>query len=403
MSCIDIWVEPICFLRNHGVSRIYRITRSLKMHIYNLRWLAKLNFNPDVSFEFRELRQFGKFLTDLPGLQCAWVHPRHQDKYSLLIKFDGKRVPSKKFFSPMGFHGWDYLNSQYQVTSIAYLRGWNRALINFESGLHCKESSHKVAMKYKNLPGVVSVYRDEYQNCRLTYRILLKFDGRYMTPRSLHFYQEWSSLNYMYGVVNISYHEDQKLIAHLEFEPGLYTNHQMKAIRSEYLKLKGVMFGWVEGTYPSSNTRIVVKFQTHFNLMNYTHWNNINTLYFSQIRSINHDSNEVIIDIPEGRYSQSEIQKIHKEYRKLPGAVSLQMRSSLAKVGRVVSVPARRGILLSLRNTWWVKVEQSNSQKNILEEEMSNETSVHVKHTPLYHKYRNKTENSFWENHCALH
>jgi len=79
------------------------------------------------------------------------------------------------------------------------------------------------------------------------------------------------------------------------------------------------------------------------------------------------------------------------------------MRSSLAKVGRVVSVPARRGILFSLRNTWWVKVEQSNSQKNILEEEMSNETSVHVKHTPLYHKYRNKTENSFWENHCALH
>ena len=83
-------------------------------------------------------------------------------------------------------------------------------------------------MKYKGLPGVVSVYRDEYQSCRLTYRILLKFDGRYMTPRSLHFYQDWSSLNYMYGVVNVSFHEDMKLIAHLEFEPGLYTNHQMK-------------------------------------------------------------------------------------------------------------------------------------------------------------------------------
>ena len=67
-----------------------------------------------------------------------------------------------------------------------------------------------------------------FQNCRLTYRILLKFDGRYMTPKSLHHYQDWSSLNYMYGVVNISYHEDHKLIAHLEFEPGLYTNHQMK-------------------------------------------------------------------------------------------------------------------------------------------------------------------------------
>ena len=114
------------------------------------------------------------------------------------------------------------------VSSISYLRGWNRALLSFESGLHCKESSHSVAMKYNNLPGVVSVYRDEYQSCRLTYRILLKFDGRYMTPRSLHFYQDWSSLNYMYGVVNVSFHEDMKLIAHLEFEPGLYTNHQMK-------------------------------------------------------------------------------------------------------------------------------------------------------------------------------
>ena len=58
----------------------FRITRSLKMHIYNLRWLAKLNFDPDVGFEFRELRQFGKFLTDLPGVKCAWVHPRHVDK-----------------------------------------------------------------------------------------------------------------------------------------------------------------------------------------------------------------------------------------------------------------------------------------------------------------------------------
>ena len=85
-----------------------------------------------------------------------------------------------------------------------------------------------MARKYSALPGVVSVYRDEYQSCRLTYRILLKFDGRYMTPRSLHFYQDWSSLNYMYGVVNVSFHEDVKLIAHLEFEPGLYTNHQMK-------------------------------------------------------------------------------------------------------------------------------------------------------------------------------
>ena len=52
-----------------------------------------------------------------------------------------------------------------------------------------------------------------------------------MTPSALPFYQEWSSLNYMYGVTNISYAEKESLVAHLEFEPGLYTNHQMKVTR----------------------------------------------------------------------------------------------------------------------------------------------------------------------------
>ena len=169
-----------------------------------------------------------------------------------------------------------------------------------------------MAAKYNNLPGVLAVYRDEYQNCRMTYRILLKFDGRFMTPRSLHFYQDWSSLNYMYGVVNVSFHEDIKLIAHLEFEPGLYTNHQMKAIRSEYLKLKGIMFGWVEGTYPSKDTRIAVKFESHLDMRNYTKWNQLNTLYFSQIKSINHNTNQVIIHLPEGRFSPAELASIHQ-------------------------------------------------------------------------------------------
>ena len=44
MSSLDIWVEPHCFIRNNGISRIYRITRALKMHVYNLRWLAKINY-----------------------------------------------------------------------------------------------------------------------------------------------------------------------------------------------------------------------------------------------------------------------------------------------------------------------------------------------------------------------
>ena len=91
-----------------------RITRSLKMHVYNLRWIAKLNFNSNATYEFKELRQFGKFLTQLPGVECAWVHPKTDAKYSLLVKFDKYRVPSKKFFNPQGFHNWDDLNNQYQ-------------------------------------------------------------------------------------------------------------------------------------------------------------------------------------------------------------------------------------------------------------------------------------------------
>ena len=56
-----------------------------------------------------------------------------------------------------------------------------------------------------------------------------------------------------------------------------------QAIRSEYLKLAGIMFGWVEGTYPSDDTTIVVKFEEYLNLRNYSKWNNLNTLYFSQV------------------------------------------------------------------------------------------------------------------------
>jgi len=33
-----------------------RVTRSLKMHVYNLRWLAKISFPPH-TFDSRELRQ----------------------------------------------------------------------------------------------------------------------------------------------------------------------------------------------------------------------------------------------------------------------------------------------------------------------------------------------------------
>ena len=64
-----------------------------------------------------------------------------------------------------------------------------------------------------------------------------------------------------------------------------------------------------------------------------------------------------------------------------------------------------RGRLTSLRNTWWVKVEEDRGKERRLLDEMSNETRQQVKHTPLYHSHRdrNNTENSLWENHCSLH
>ena len=86
----------------------------------------------------------------------------------------------------------------------------------------------------------------------------MKFDSQKLTPKSMHYYSDWSSLNYMYGVVNTTY-QDQDLVATLEFEPGIYSRRQMKAIRSEYLKLKGIMFAWVEGRYPTAETRILIR------------------------------------------------------------------------------------------------------------------------------------------------
>ena len=33
----------------------------------------------------------------------------------------------------------------------------------------------------------------------------------------------------------------------------------LQAIRSEYLKLKGVLFAWVEGVHPHPKTRMILK------------------------------------------------------------------------------------------------------------------------------------------------
>jgi hypothetical protein len=37
----------------------------------------------------------------------------------------------------------------------------------------------------------------------------------------------------------------------------------LQAIRSEYLKLHGVLFAWVEGAHPAPNSRLLIKYD-HF-------------------------------------------------------------------------------------------------------------------------------------------
>ena len=51
-----------------------------------------------------------------------------------------------------------------------------------------------------------------------------------MTPDSVRSYNQWSTLNRVYGVVGVSYAHADELRAVLEFEPGLYSHHQVVSI-----------------------------------------------------------------------------------------------------------------------------------------------------------------------------
>jgi hypothetical protein len=55
---------------------------------------------------------------------------------------------------------------------------------------------------------------------------------------------------------------------------------------------------------------------------------------------------------------------------------------------------------ITCRRTIWSRVEE---QVDPEESEHPNETRGWSRYTPLYHKYKNKTENSLWENHCDFH
>ena len=84
-SHVDIWVKPECFLRHHGPSRIHRVTKSMKMSVHHIRWLAKITYMPQEKYGLPELMQISKVLaTDVPGIRCTWIHPRIESRYSVV-------------------------------------------------------------------------------------------------------------------------------------------------------------------------------------------------------------------------------------------------------------------------------------------------------------------------------
>ena len=92
-----------------------------------------------------------------------------------------------------------------------------------------------------------SVHLDALTDCQFTYQIVVAFDRKIMTPDQVLQYHHWRGLNKIYGVVNVNLQYRAELKAVMEFEPGLYSHFQMKAIKDEYLKLPGIKFGWVTG------------------------------------------------------------------------------------------------------------------------------------------------------------
>jgi hypothetical protein len=47
------------------------------------------------------------------------------------------------------------------------------------------------------------------------------------------------------------------------YKYGVFIPNILQAIRSEYLKLHGVLFAWVEGAHPAPNSRLLIKYD-HF-------------------------------------------------------------------------------------------------------------------------------------------
>lgn len=75
VSHVDLWVWPKCFLRHHGISRIHRVARSMKMGVDHIRWLAKVNYGKEEGYGPRELIEIAKEISKVTGVRCSWVHP----------------------------------------------------------------------------------------------------------------------------------------------------------------------------------------------------------------------------------------------------------------------------------------------------------------------------------------
>ena len=76
-SQVDIWVIPACFLRHNGLARVRRVAKSMKMKVERVTWLAKVNYGDKEGYGHRELVAIGKaMVANVPGLKCAWIHPR---------------------------------------------------------------------------------------------------------------------------------------------------------------------------------------------------------------------------------------------------------------------------------------------------------------------------------------
>ena len=106
-SHVDIWVEPSCFLRHNGVSRVHRVAKSLGMSVVRMNWIAKINYKSSENYKSPELMQIGRQLVkNVPGIKCTWIHPKIESRYVL------------PFFSITGKVPWDCLVGS--LTSLLY-------------------------------------------------------------------------------------------------------------------------------------------------------------------------------------------------------------------------------------------------------------------------------------------